>query len=86
MSLPIKAMFFDRSFLLRNSVNSLIISICLSDLRDRKLPVSAIKTRIDDKRPKFFTFPSWLTNGEGSLALAITARIGQCPLMSNPDF
>ena len=35
---PIKAMFFDRSFFFkRNSVNSLI-SICLSDLKDQKLP------------------------------------------------
>ena len=47
----IKAMFFmDLFFLKRNSVNSLI-SICLSDLKDQKLPVSAIKTQIDDNRP-----------------------------------
>ena len=36
---------------LRNSVNSLI-SICLSDLKDQKLPGSAKKTQIDDNRPK----------------------------------
>ena len=36
---------------LKNSVNSLI-SICLSDLKDQKLPVSAQKTRIHDNRPK----------------------------------
>ena len=49
----IKAMFFDGSFffLKRNSVNS-FISICLSDLKDQKLPVSAIKTQIEDNRPK----------------------------------
>ena len=43
----------DHSFFLflRNSVNS-FISICLSDLKDQKLPVSAIKTRIEDNRPK----------------------------------
>ena len=35
----------------RNSVNS-FISICLSDLKDQKLPVSAIKTQINDNRPK----------------------------------
>ena len=46
-------MFFDGSFFFfkRNSVNS-VISICLSDLKDQKLPVSAIKTQIDDNRPK----------------------------------
>ena len=46
-------MFFDRSvfFKKRNSVNSLI-SICFSDLKDQKLPVSAMKTQIDDNRPK----------------------------------
>ena len=51
----IKAMFFDGSFLKkkkkRNSVNS-FISICLSDLKDQKLPVSAIKTQIEDNRPE----------------------------------
>ena len=35
----------------RNSVNS-FISICLSDLKDQKLPVSALKTQIEDNRPK----------------------------------
>ena len=35
----------------RNSVNSLI-SICFSDLKDQKLPVSAIKTQTDNNRPK----------------------------------
>ena len=35
-------MFVDRSLFLRNSVNSLI-SICLADLKDQKLSVSAIK-------------------------------------------
>ena len=45
-------MFFDGSFFFnRNSVNSLT-SICLSDLKDQKLLVSAIKTQIDDNRPK----------------------------------
>ena len=48
-------MFFDGSFLKkkkkRNSVNS-FISICLSDLKDQKLLVSAIKTQIEDNRPK----------------------------------
>ena len=48
-----KAMFFDGSsfFKKRNSVNSLT-SICVSDLKDQKLPVSAIKTQIEDNRPK----------------------------------
>ena len=34
-----------------------------------------------------FYLPGGLTNGEGSLPVAIRARIGQsgCPLMSNPD-
>ena len=49
--LSIKAMFFDGSFFLWNSVNSLI-SICLSDLKDQKLQLSAKKTQIDDNRPK----------------------------------
>ena len=47
-------MFFDGSFFLkkkRNSVNS-FIPICLSDLKDQKLPVSATKTQIEDNRPK----------------------------------
>ena len=35
----------------KHSKNSLI-SICLSDLKDQKLPVSAKKTQIDDNRPK----------------------------------
>ena len=35
----------------RNSVNS-FISICISDLKDQKLLVSAIKTQIEDNRPK----------------------------------
>ena len=39
------------SFLKRNSVNS-FISICFSDLKDQKLPVSTIKTQIDNNRPK----------------------------------
>ena len=48
----IKAMFFDGSFFFKkNSVNSLI-SICFSDLKDQKLPVSAIKTQTDNNRPK----------------------------------
>ena len=50
-------MFFDGSFLKkkkkkkRNSVNN-FIPICLSDLKDQKLPVSAIKTQTDNNRPK----------------------------------
>ena len=46
-------MFFDGSFffLKRNSVNSFIF-FCLSDLKDQKLPVSAIKTQIEDNRAK----------------------------------
>ena len=49
----LKVMFFDGSFffLKRNSVNS-FISICFSDLKDQKLPISAIKTQIEDNRPK----------------------------------
>ena len=43
--------FFFFFFFFRNSVNSLI-SICLSDLNDQKLPVSAKKTQIDDNKPK----------------------------------
>ena len=81
-------MFFDRSsfFFKRNSVNSLI-SICISNLKDKKLLVSAIKTpelTITDRK---FHLPGGLTNGEGSLAVAIMARILQLgrPLMSNPD-
>ena len=68
-------MFFDGSFVfLRNSVNSLI-SICISDLKDQKLPVSAIKTRYDDNKPKIL-LASGLTNGKGSLPVAIMAQIG----------
>ena len=45
-------MFFDGSFFFKkDSVNSLI-SICFSDLKEQKLPVSAIKTKIDNNRPK----------------------------------
>ena len=48
MSLPYKPCFLmDHIFF----VNSLI-SICFSDLKDQKLPVSAIKTQIDINRPK----------------------------------
>ena len=80
-------MFFDGSFLKkkRNSVNS-FISICLSDLKDEKLPVSATKTQTEDNRLKIY-LPRGLTNGQGSLPVAITARIGQLGhlLMSKPD-
>ena len=83
----IKAMFFDGSFFffLWNSVNSLI-SICLSDLKDPKLPVSAIKIQIDNNRPKIL-LAGGLTNGQGSLPVAIKARIRQSgrQLMSKPD-
>ena len=41
----------DHFFLKMNSVKS-SISICISDLKDQKLPVSAIKTAIDDNVPK----------------------------------
>ena len=44
-------MFLVGSFFLKDSVNSLI-SICFSDLKDQKLPISAIKTQIDNNRPK----------------------------------
>ena len=46
-------MFFDGFFFFFkwNSVNSLI-SICLSDLKNQNLPVSAKKTQIDDNRTK----------------------------------
>ena len=54
MSLPKKPCFFDGSFFFfkkRVSVHS-FISICLSDLKDQKLSVSAIQTQIKDNRPK----------------------------------
>ena len=38
-------------FFFKDSVNSLI-SICFSDLKDQRLPVSAIKTQIDNNRQK----------------------------------
>ena len=38
-------------FFQKDSVNSLI-SICFSDLKNQKLPVSAIKTQTDNNRPK----------------------------------
>ena len=82
-------MFFDGSFffffLNRNSVNS-FISICLSDLKDKKLPVSAIKPKLRITDQKFY-LPGGLTNGQGSLPVAIMARIGQSGrlLMSKPD-
>ena len=38
-------------FFFNDSVNS-SISICFSDLKDQKLPVSAIKSQIDNNRPK----------------------------------
>ena len=79
-------MFFDGSFFFKkDSVNSLI-SICFSDLKDQKLPVTAIKTQIDNNRPKF-NLPGGLTNGQGSLPVAIMARIAQLGrlLMSKPD-
>ena len=72
-------------FFQRNSVNSLTF-ICVSDLKDQKLLVSAIKTRNDDNGPKIL-LACGLTNGEGNLPVATTARIGQSgrQLMSNPD-
>ena len=51
MSLPYKPCFLIDHFFLKDSVNSLI-SICFSDLKDQNLPVSAIKTQIDNNRPK----------------------------------
>ena len=41
----------DLFFFLKDSINSLI-SIFFSDLKDQKLPVSAIKTQINNNRPK----------------------------------
>ena len=77
--------FFFFFFFFKNSGKSLI-SICLSALKDQKLPVSAIKSQIEDNRPKIY-LPGGLTNGQGSLPVAITARIGQSGrlLMSKPD-
>ena len=43
-------------FFLKDSVNS-SISICSSDLKDQKLPVSAIKTQIDNNKPKMLLAP-----------------------------
>ena len=51
MSLPKRPFFLMDHFFKKDSVNSLI-SICFSDLKDQKLPVSAIKTHIDNNRPK----------------------------------
>ena len=65
MSLPKKLCFF-MDFFLRNSVNSLIC-ICLSDLKDQKLPVSAIKTQIDDNIPKIL-LARWAHKWSGQLA------------------
>ena len=72
-------------FFKKDSVNSLI-PICFSDLTDQKLPISAVKTQIDNNRPKLL-LPGGLTNGQGSLPVAITARIWQSGrlLMSKPD-
>ena len=78
-------MFFDGSFFLRNSVYS-FISICLSDLKDQKLPVSGIKTQIEDNRPKIL-LARRAHKWSRQLACSITARIGQSGrlLMSKPD-
>ena len=46
-------MFFDGSFCFKKKeFYKQFISIRLSDLKDQKLPVSAIKTQIEDNRPK----------------------------------
>ena len=68
-----------------NSVDS-FISICLSDLKDKKLPLSAIKTQIEDNRPKIL-LARRAHKRSRQLALAIMARIGQSGhlLMSKPD-
>ena len=42
----------DHFFFFFNEIVNSFISICLSDLKDQKLPVSAIKTQNDDNRPK----------------------------------
>ena len=75
-------MFFDGSFFLRNSVNS-FISICLSDLKDQKLPVSAIKTQIEDNRPKILPARQ-AHKWSRQLACSNYGRIGH-RLMSKPD-
>ena len=77
-------MFFDGSFFFKkDSVNSLI-SICFSDLKDQKLAVSAIKTQIDNNRPKILLAQR---AHKGSLPVATTAQVGQSGrlLMSKPD-
>ena len=51
MNIPLRPCFLMDLFFLKDSVNSLI-SICLSDLKDQNLPVSAIKTQIDNNRLK----------------------------------
>ena len=77
-------MFFDGSFFFFfffffKEFCKQLMSICLSDLKDQK------KLTITDR--KVF-LPGGLTNGEGSLPVVITARIGQlgCLPMSKPDF
>ena len=71
-------------FFKRNSVNSLI-SICLSDLKDYGLLVSTKKPKLMIKDQKLY-LPGGLTNGQGSLPVAIKARMGQSGrlLMSKP--
>ena len=62
----------DHFFLKKDSENSLI-SICFSDLKDQKLPVSARpKLTITDQK---FYLPDGLTNGQSSLPVAIAAQI-----------
>ena len=83
---PIKAMVFDGSyFFLRSYVNSLI-SICVSDFKDQKLPVSAIKTRIDNNGQKILlarqAHKSWKQLSRSNYGP--NRAMGRL-LMSNPD-
>ena len=78
-------MFFDGFFFffLRNSVNSLI-SICLSDLKDQKLPVPAKKTQIDDYRPKFL-LARWAHKWSRQSGRLLMSKPDSCKIISKSD-
>ena len=85
-------MFYDGSFLKkkkkkRNSVNNLI-SICLSDLKDQKLPVSAIKTQIEDNRPKILLARrahKWSKSQIGQSGRLLMSKPDSCEIISKSD-
>ena len=75
-------MVYEGSFFFIKGILYSLIFICISDLKDQKLPVSAKRPELAITDQKFY-LPSGLKIGEGSLPVAITAQIGEIGTSAN---